>query len=130
MPERKRFFLIDVFTYGYLSWFFVCVHLSLDYDYLRSETDFTGMEEMEEAEGMEKMEEMELRSPHHYARRRSSSTNNLPSSVIFLVLVAAIAGNANLITFVINLPDICQFWDTTALFNPVKVHQKKRNFTK
>ena len=78
---------------------------------------------MEEAEGMEKMEEMELRSPHHYARRRSSSTNNLPSSVIFLVLVAAITSNANLITFVINIPHICQFWDTTALFSHVKVHQ-------
>ena len=78
----------------------------LDYDYLRSETDLTVTEGMEEAEGME---EMELRSPLRIAL--SSSTNNLSSSVIFLVLVAAIAGNANLITFVINIPDICQFWD-------------------
>ena len=27
-----------------------------------------------------------------------------------------------------NIPDICQFWDTTALFSPVKVHQKVRKF--
>ena len=27
-----------------------------------------------------------------------------------------------------NIPDIFQFWDTTALFSPVKVHQKVRKF--
>ena len=27
-----------------------------------------------------------------------------------------------------GIPDICQFWDTTALFSPVKVHQKVRKF--
>ena len=27
-----------------------------------------------------------------------------------------------------NISPICQFWDTTALFSPVKVHQKVRKF--
>ena len=112
------------------------MHLTLDYDYLRSETDFTEMEGLEEMEGMEEMEGRKewlrtgsVPSPLRDAMM-SSSPNHLPSSVIFLVLVAAVTSNANLMTFVINITDICQFWDTTALFSPVKVHQKVRNFAK
>ena len=97
---------------------------------MRSETDFTEMEGVEEMEGRKEwLRTGSVPSPLRDAMM-SSSTINLPSSVIFLVLVAAITSNANLITFVINLPDICQFWDTTALFSPVKVHQKVRNFAK
>ena len=28
----------------------------------------------------------------------------------------------------LTIPGICQFWDTIALFSPVKIHQKGRKF--
>ena len=77
------------------------MHLTFDYDYLRSETDFTEMEELEEMEGRKEwLRTGSVPSPLRDAMM-SSSPNNLPSSVIFLVLVAAVAGKKT-IHFVIN----------------------------
>ena len=59
------------------------MHLTFDYDYLRSETDFTEMEGLEEVEGMEEMEERKewlrtgsVPSPLRDAMMSSSAKNH------------------------------------------------------
>ena len=48
--------------------------------------------------------------------------HNLQLACTITILSTLLAGK------ILSIPDICQFWDTTALFSPEKVHYKVRTF--